>query len=258
MRLAWLLLALLLGAGCAGPGAAPRAATSRTATAEVPDAAAPTAAPVAAPAPASVGSAAPPAPAAPCTAEVDVHLHPPPGLPRLGPVVDLDVARWRDETVGELVVRVPGKLFKRVDGTSRSELWSELFVDAPHGLTEPGGETRHFFRVLIVLADEGPDMALCRAAPYLYESYHPDGRTPQRGDPIQVAGHPAWSYATGAHGYDEQHVIVELGGRRTATLSFFTIGSYLSPAVSARLQPVFNQQGDIIEHLLASLRITRR
>lgn len=169
----------------------------------------------------------------------------------------MDVSQWESARGGGFTWRQPRGLFVQRALPDGVELWSSLVVNAPHGLAEPGDETRHWFRAVFRLVEAPLPQATCRAAPYAYASLFPDG---ERGissaglDRITVGEHPAWQMEDGAHGYNGRYVFIELGPSRTAVLRFDTIGETLTERMRGPQRAIANQQGDIAAEVVRSLR----
>ena len=249
---ATLLAAASWTVGCAS---GPRSSLSTATPAAPPTPAAP-ATPAAPDPPQAL--AAPAAPAVPrCVPVAPIKLAPPEQLPRVSGSVSLDVSTWASHELDGIELQAPPWLVAQaIPGGAR--LWSEVVVDDPHGVVEPGEETRHWLRIEVRVHPGPLQELVCRTAPEHLEGLFPlEATEPAASDFAQrtVAGVQAMELQVGSHGYDERHVFVPLSPDHSASLSFYTVGEYLWPALPPRHAKVAAQQDAIVRGVLDSVRL---
>jgi len=184
---------------------------------------------------------------------------PPASFPAVPANPSLDTSAWTSHEVGFLKLLAP-PWFGAQPHAEGLWLWSGLVVDAPHGVTEPGEETRHWLRVE-VRAHAGPAHELaCQAAPDHFDSFYPVGATelsPADGDGGTIAGNKAAALRVGSHGYDERIIVLPLGPQRSATFVIHTVGDFLWPGLPPAQAKAAEQQPAIVKAMLDSVQVTR-
>jgi hypothetical protein len=244
------------------PSASVTLSPSATSLTPAPAAPEPTTPPAPSATPTVEASAPPPSPAK-CAAEPrNPRLHPPARVPAVSGPIDLDTRKWKIERASGMELELPKGLFASEVVPGGVRLWSELMVDAPHGLVNPGDESRHWFRAELRVLEKSLREAVCEATPQYFDTLFPPGTktpdVPDKGsaEERKVDGRNAYAMQGGAHGYDEMHVFVDLGARRSAVLSFYVIGDYLNYKIPKRNAKVAEQQREIVESILASMKFT--
>lgn len=184
---------------------------------------------------------------------------PPAGLPRLPAKVSLDVATWpRQQAAGIAWQQPPGVFAVRPRGDG-AELWTELVVDAPHGESEPGDETRQWFRAAFHVIPRGFAATVCEHLTFMFDAASPKGiKLEDSAERRMVGGQPAWVFGLGAHGYEDTYVLVELGPERTGLLVLSTVGSVLFRLLPQRQQALAEQQHEIFMRLLDTIKFSAK
>lgn len=179
-----------------------------------------------------------------------------PAAPKATGETSLDRETWEEGRAGPLSWKQPKKLFHRVDLPDRTELWTEVVVDAPHGLADPWSETRHWFAVTLRVVPADMPAAACVAMGKLAEiAFPPGAKEPADGDRLLVDGRPALRVSTGIHHYFVDHVLVPVGGSKTVVVSLHHVGDGLFHALAERQRALAAQQLAVFEGMLQSLRI---
>jgi hypothetical protein len=203
-------------------------------------------------------AASAPAPPVPTCSKEPRHerFHPPRGLPVVNGPVNLDVAAWKEQRLEEMSWREPPGVFSTKKVPGGVDLWSEVMVDAPHGVPAGVGETRHWFKAEIRLRNETFAEAVCSSIPHYFTLVFDRSPVPSSAaEPLTVAGRKAFVIHSGLHGYFSAHYIVPLSASRAATVAFDYIGGgILEEEFKKRHRAFVAQQEPIMNKMIDSIR----
>jgi len=178
-------------------------------------------------------------------------------MPVIQKAASLDVNTWREEALEEARWRQPPGIFLKKAVPGGVDLWSEVVVDSPHGLVDPGVESRHWFRAQVRWIAGGLPEAICKAVPHYFSLIYGEASLPGVLEASMIGGRKAWKISSGIHGYDGAHYFVELGPQRTLAITVYTIGgSIVEESFQRRHRKIREQQEAIRDRMIASLRFT--
>jgi hypothetical protein len=140
-------------------------------------------------------------------------------------------------------------------------LWSELMVDAPHGMVDEGNE-------VCPASGSAPSCASWRQSAFeavasgtvgsSSRSFIPPiGRNPWK-EQTTLSGRPAKIVTSGSTDTFSRHVLIELGPRRTVLIKIDLLGGECSESLllPRRLHPVGMQHADIADKMLSVHPVT--
>jgi hypothetical protein len=132
-----------------------------------------------------------------------------------------------------------------------------FWVDEPHGLVEPGQDSKQYFRGRISIVTKDVRACVREDSPNLESVLWPKGRlVASKGlteDRI-IAGHAGVVVLWGAHGYNYRDYYASVGKDRTLVARFSVVGDYVQ---MQKKGPPEMEQVRAIENVVASIVLLR-
>jgi hypothetical protein len=162
--------------------------------------------------------------------------------------------RFRSEALG--IAFHPG-VFSANERTVYVELDGKFWVDEPHGLVEPGQDSKQYFRGRISIVKKDVRACVRDHHPHLEGVLWSNDRfVPSEGltEDRVIAGRGGFVLLWGAHGYDYRDYYVSIGEDRTLVARFSVVGDYVQ---MRKKGPPEEEQVRALEAVVASIVLLR-